>query len=136
MYLDVNHVNSEMLKARMKRGRWKAVAGIWQFGSKILPIVCQLPPCHGPICLWHCEHEPGHLWILSGGVFLLATSHLLLTFSSKQHASCWSARMALPPPRLRTYLVPSDTTEMPLKWQRFVGHSGLCQQEVSLLSAF
>ena len=51
MYLDVYHVNSETLKERMSRGRWKAVAGIWQFGSKSLQVLCRLPPCRGPICL-------------------------------------------------------------------------------------
>lgn len=51
MCLDLYRVNSETQKERMRRGRWKAVAGIWQFGSKILRVLHQLPPCCGPICL-------------------------------------------------------------------------------------
>lgn len=50
MYLDGYHINNE-IKERLRRGRWKAVAGIWQFGSKILHVLRQLPPWRGPICL-------------------------------------------------------------------------------------
>lgn len=51
MCLATYHGHSETLKERMQRGRWKAVAGIWEFTSRILHVLCQLPPCRGPICL-------------------------------------------------------------------------------------
>lgn len=39
-------------KGRMRlQSRWKAVAGIRQFGSKTWRVLCQLPPCRAPICL-------------------------------------------------------------------------------------
>ena len=130
MYLDVYHVNSETLKERTRRGRWKAVASIWQFGSKIPLVLCQLPPCRGPICL------PALLtWARASlgpeGQHLASYSSSSSTYITPQ-----GARMPLPAPRLPTYLAPCDTMAESLEHQVFAHHLCSLPRLVDLTSAF
>lgn len=130
MYLDVYHVNSETLKERTRRGRWKAVASIWQFGSKILLVLCQLPPCRGPICL------PGLLTWARASLGPEGQHPASYSSSSSTDITPQGASMPLPAPRRPAYLAPFDAMAESLERQVFAHHLGSLPKLVDLTSFF
>lgn len=121
-------------KGRTRRGRWKAGAGIWRFGSKILHVLCPLPPCHGPICL------PALLtgvWASLDPSSLLAAAYCLaLALLCLGRASSREEPVALPTPRLAACPTPSHTTAQSSESQMFASHLSSLPRLVGLVSTF